>query len=164
MNNPTGRHSGLCERTGAMQQPVAQVIAIAERTVTVSVAGMPACARCAAGRGCGAGLLAGNPRERQLLLEAPPGIELRPGDRVTLELSPRHLLGASFALYGLPLVALVAVPAIADGLWGPLSDAALSGFALTGLVLALLAGRRRLRRAGCLRRFIPAIGARVADA
>lgn len=145
-----------------MTEPVADVVAVSGRSATVSVDADVACARCAAGKGCGAAFLSGPGRKRRFEVDVPDEIEVVTGDRVSLILSPRHLLKASFAVYGWPLAALVIAPAAAEALWGPLSELALVGVAVSALVLAFLAGRRRLRQEACLQQFVPSIGALVA--
>jgi len=138
--------------------PVATVLEVLESAVRVRVEGAPACPRCASGQGCGAGLLAGRRAERELTLERPAGLDLAPGDRVTLTLPGEKLLGASLLAYGLPLKALVVAPVAADRLWGPFGDASLAAIGAGALVAAIVAGRRLLARDRCLERLVPDVG------
>jgi sigma-E factor negative regulatory protein RseC len=144
-----------------MQQAIAEILSVSGRDATVAVAAS-VCARCAAGKGCGAGLLGAAARRRRFTVPVPEGCELRPGDRVSLMLAPRHLLRASLMVYGLPLAALVTVPGFANWWWGPLSDLSLSALALLAVAATVVAVRCRLRRDDCLQRFVPSIAARLA--
>ncbi len=142
--------------------PTATVLSIDEQGVTVSVDAALGCARCAAGKGCGAALLGGRRRPRVLTLERPPGMDLHEGDRVDLTLAPERLLQASLLAYGLPLAALVLLPLAAETLWGPYGDGELALLAAGGLVGAIVAGRRLLARDRCPAQLKPAIGGRAA--
>lgn len=138
-----------------MNPPVATVLEVFESTVRVRVEAAPACPRCASGKGCGAGLLAGRRAARELSLPRPPGFDLAPGDRVTLTLPGEKLLGASLLAYGLPLLALVVAPVAASKLWGPFGDAGLAAIGAGALAAAIVAGRRLLARDRCLERLVP---------
>ena len=61
----------------------------------VEIDGAPGCARCASGKGCGAGVLAGD--ERLLSVEAliANGLAVREGDRVSIQLAQKNLLRAA---------------------------------------------------------------------
>lgn len=144
-----------------MQQPVAEIVRLSGQTATVAVDAGVACARCAAGKGCGAALLAGDAGVRRFEVAVPDGLELATGDRVRLTLAPRHLLEASLAVYGWPLLALVAAPAAANALWGPLSDGVLLVVAALAVGVTLHRTRRRLERDACLERFVPSIAGRA---
>ena len=144
-----------------MNTPAATVISVDRQTVTVKVDATVACSRCAAGKGCGAGLIGGDRGAREFALPMPPGMRLQQGETVVLQMLPTRLLQASFLAYGLPLACMLLLPALADWLFGPLNDAVLAGTALAGLVSALLLGRRYLAREPCLRRLTPDIAGRV---
>ena len=119
------------------------------------------CPRCAAGKGCGAGIFGGGDARRVEALVA-DGLRVRAGDAVRIDLAPRNLLRAAGVIYGVPLVCGVAAAGLAYLLGagdGPGAVAALAGLA-GGLVL----GRWRLQRADCLRRFTPVVTARLAGA
>jgi positive regulator of sigma E activity len=79
------------------------------------------------------------------------------GDRVSIELAPRNLLRASLLVYGLPLAGAVGGAALAylSGFGDPGGAIA----ALAGAGAGLLAGRYRLRQAGCLKDLTPSIAA-----
>lgn len=116
-------------------------------SVQVCVTPRPDCARCAAGEGCGGGLLAKlvAPRDRFLNFPATDP-DLRVGQRVLIGLPGRALVVASLCLYGLPLTGLVAGTVLAS-LRYPGDLAAITGAAV-GLVVGIVAGRHFAGRAG----------------
>jgi len=121
----------------------------------VEVDRAPACARCAAGRGCGAGALAGADRPRRLEMRIAGGLEVNAGDAVDVGIGPGELLGAAATVYGLPLsgAALGAVLAwIGNG-----GDAAAAAGAIAGGVAGLLLARWRLRTSRCIAALTPTI-------
>lgn len=146
-----------------MNAPEARIIDITDGQAVCRVAGGPACPRCAAGRGCGAGLLSGSQAAREFRVDLPPAADYRVGDRVVLELSSRSLLRASLLAYGMPLVMLAAVPLAAERLWGPLGDATLALLALAAVAASVVAGRRFLRADPCLSQLQPSIAGRAQD-
>ena len=90
MDNPTGTiHSLVADVHGAR--------AIVEVDLST------ACPRCAAGKGCGAGLLVGSSRLRQVEAAIGPGMVLAEGDSVEISLASSNLLQAALIVYGLPL-------------------------------------------------------------
>jgi len=119
----------------------------------VDVEATLACPRCAAGRGCGAGLLDGRPGTRRIAARIAAGPEPAPGDTVCLRLDAHGLLQAALIVYGLPLAgaALAAAGAYLLGF----GDAGAALLAIGGLACGLALGRRHLRRAGCIVRFTP---------
>lgn len=147
-----------------MEQAFGRVIAIRDADSSlcaeVEVRGGVTCARCASGRGCGAALLGASHRNRRVEARIGSGIEVREGDEVRIELSPRRLLLASWLVYGVPLFgALIAASAahLAE-----LQDPYTALAALSGVGAGLFVARRRLRRTACLQRFTPTIVARMA--
>lgn len=141
MDNPTGRVVSLVDsRSGAR--------AVVEVDVAAS------CPRCAAGKGCGAGLLQSGGL-RQIEVEVPDGIQPHVDDRVEVSLAPHHLLQAAATVYGFPLTGGLAGAALAYGL--ALGDTAAAVAALVGLGGGLVASRWRLRQGSCLRRLTPTI-------
>ncbi|MBT8091537.1 MAG: SoxR reducing system RseC family protein [Gammaproteobacteria bacterium] len=145
-----------------MENPRGRVIQIetsrSSLLAEVEVNDAPSCARCAAGKGCGAGLLAGNKRRRVQALVA-NGVEIRTGDEVRIELAPRNLLRASWLVYGLPLTGAVTVAGGAYLL--QLGDFAAAFAAIVGLAAGMLVARYRLRETDCLREFTPTIVERL---
>jgi len=128
----------------------------------VEVAASHRCARCAAGKGCGAGLLGGDDRPRRVDALITQDLDLVEGDQVAIELAPDNLLRASLIVYGLPLLGAVTGAA---GAW--LSGAGDLGAAMTALAgvgVGNVAGRLRLQRSRCLRTFTPVVTARIGTA
>lgn len=146
-----------------MNSPVGTIVAINERTATVQVERTAACPRCAAGRGCGAGLLSGSTRPALLDVALAPGSRYTEGDEVRLMLEPSDLLQATLLVYGLPLAGAVLMLLAGWLLASPLSDPEAIAFAVAGLAAGLLAGRRQLNRRDCLKRFVPRIAGPAGD-
>ena len=144
-----------------MDSPVATIISISNETAIVAVSRTVACARCAAGKGCGAGLLSGKSKPVNLEVPVPETLNLQVGDKVNLELSPDSLLRASFLVYGLPLIGVISTLILGRLFAGPLSDGYAVGLAIVGLVTGLIAGRARIGRNRCLEQFVPKISARA---
>jgi len=143
-----------------MNAPEARVITAGSNVATVAVEAAAACARCAAGRGCGAGLLQKG-RTRLVRVRVADGLELEPGDTVRLELMPLHLLRATWLAYGLPLLALVLSVAAATAIAGVVSDIGVMAFGAAGLAGGLVAGRRILRRSDCLQYLTPVASEKI---
>jgi sigma-E factor negative regulatory protein RseC len=122
----------------------ATVLAVGPERALVRVSTAPACARCAAGQGCGAGLFERR-QAAELAVRVAPNLALRPGDRVRLELAPERLLAVAGLAYGLPLAGLVA-GALAAGGAAPGHELAAVIGALGGLAAGVLLGRRGLTR------------------
>lgn len=125
----------------------------------VDVRAEAVCARCAAGRGCGAGVFGARRGTRRLEISVDKALELVAGDTVSIELAPGNVLGAALVVYGLPLAGAATAALLAYALG--LGDAGAALLALGGLCAGALAGRRRLRRAGCLARFTPTLARAV---
>ncbi|GMR17339.1 MAG: hypothetical protein BMS9Abin32_422 [Gammaproteobacteria bacterium] len=128
-----------------MNSPTATVLAVEPAGLTLQVESAATCSRCAAGRGCGAGLLAAAAKTQQIRVPVADGMSLRPGDNVVLTLRPGALLRAAFIGYGMPL--LGALLALLPGPWlvhGP-GDAGAALLAAAGLGAGVLAGRGLLR-------------------
>ena len=90
-----------------------------------------------------------------------PGVDVRKGDEVRIELAPDSLLRAAWIVYGLPLVGALAGAGTA---WlAGANDLGAAGAALGGVFMGVLSGRARLRRASCLQRFTPTVTARLAS-
>jgi sigma-E factor negative regulatory protein RseC len=137
-----------------MNAPEATVVTAGSDFATVRVEAAAACARCAAGRGCGAGLLQ-NGRTRQIQVRVADGLRLAPGDCVRLYFEPRHLLRAASLAYGLPLLAMVLSVAAATAMADLVNDPGVVACGAAGLALGLIAGRGILRRDGCLQQLTP---------
>lgn len=147
-----------------MDSPRGRILSIhsdaAPPYAVVEVAAAPGCARCASGKGCGAGVLAGDERPRSVEALIGHGLAVREGDTVTIRLAPKNLLRAALIVYGLPLTGAIVASAAAWQLGA--SDPAAAAMALVGACVGLLIGRLRLRRARCLRDFTPMVTERLA--
>ncbi len=149
-----------------MESPRGRILSLHHETVPahalVELRAAPACARCAAGKGCGAGLLGGEGKRQHIDAVVAGGIEVAEGDEVRVELAPNNLLEAALVVYGLPLAGAVAgaVAAYAADTGDGWAVAAACG----GMIVGIVAGRLRLRNASCLRRFTPVVTARLAGA
>ncbi len=145
-----------------MESPVGRIVSIADGQAIVSVDAAEVCARCAAGKGCGAGLLTGSNRTRLIEVQLPPGMEIEPGDEVRLSLAPSHLLRAAVFAYGLPLGGIVVALGIGSILNKTLDDHLAIALKISGLVMGGLLGRHLLNRDACLRNLVPTISERNA--
>lgn len=145
-----------------MDSPVGKIVSIADGQATVFVDGAPICARCAAGKGCGAGLLTGGNRSRLIDVQITPGLDLKVGDDVKLTLAPSHLLRAAVFAYGLPLLGVVVAPGIAWFLNETLNEHFAVILAIGGLLTGAMIGRHYLNKDGCLRNLVPTIDERNA--
>ena len=123
--------------------------------ILVEVTADAACPRCAAGKGCGAGLMGGVAKERQIEAKLKHGLEVRSGDTVSVAMEPRNMLRAAIIVYGYPLLSALLGALLAWFL--NLSDMASALFALTGIAVGFLIARQRLRNTRCLREFTPVI-------
>ncbi len=124
-------------------------------TAIVDVEADAVCARCASGRGCGAGLFAARRTSRRLEIAVDEDLRLAEGEVVDVRLAPRNVLSAALLVYGLPLAGATAAAALALAL--SLGDAGAAAMALGGLLAGALIGRRRLRDTACLARFTPSV-------
>ena len=140
-----------------MDSPVGKIVSIGQGKATVAVERTAACPRCAAGKGCGAGLLSGSRRPALLEVSLSPQLSVGEGDEVRLTLEPAHLLRASLLVYGLPLAGMVLLLVAAWLIARPLSDPEAIAWAITGLAAGFFAGRWQLNRRDCLKQFIPRI-------
>jgi sigma-E factor negative regulatory protein RseC len=147
-----------------MDDPTGRIIAFVRDDhgvrALVDVDAQEVCPRCAAGRGCGAGIFSGRQKTRRVEARIAPGLDLHEGDTVQIELAPPNVLRAAAIVYGLPLSGAAIAAAIAY--LAGLGDAGAAALALLGLVAGLYVGRRRLDRQACLAQFTPIVAARVA--
>ena len=147
-----------------MENPQGTIVALirdADGTrAIVDVDAAAVCARCASGRGCGAGILAGGASSRRLELPVDKDLELAEGDVVGIELAPRNVLRAALIVYGPPLAGAVCGAALAH--LAALGDGAAAVMAIGGLSAGLVISRHRLRGDSCLARFTPTVTRRVA--
>lgn len=146
MDNPRGRVIAV---TGFAPAPHALV------EVDASIN----CARCAEGKGCGAGLLGRTSGSRRVEALIAVGLTVGEGDEVRIELAPGNLLQASMIVYGLPLSGAVLGAALAY--FSGLGELYAAMAALGGIFAGLTVARLRLQRATCLRQFTPTIVERL---
>lgn len=143
-----------------MDSPLGRIVSIADGQATVSVDAAAICARCAAGKGCGAGLLTGGNRTRMIEVQLSPGLGLKAGDEVRMTLAPSHLLRAAVLAYGLPLAGIVIALGAAWYLNQSLDDHFAIALAIGGLLIGGLFGRHFLNKDACLKNLVPSISAR----
>lgn len=132
-----------------------------ERRALLDVERQAICARCAAGKGCGAAVFGGEAGSRQLHAEIASGIEVREGQLVEIAMQSGDILRAAGTVYGLPMAGALVGAAAGWGL--ELGDAAAAGMAMVGVAGGFGVARRRLRQEGCLRHLAPEIIARVGE-
>jgi positive regulator of sigma E activity len=142
MDNPTGTVVGVLHAAGG-------------RRVTVEVDAATVCARCASGKGCGAGLWLGGGRSRQVEVAVDNRFEVGVGDTVQLKLAPSNVFAAAMHAYGAPLLGAVLGAGVAQLMaFGDVEAAAAS---LAGLAVGSFASRLHMSRPSCLARFEPRI-------
>lgn len=134
-----------------------QILAVHPGYAIVSVAPGQACPRCAAGKGCGAGLLYSAELQREIRVPLAAGSPLRAGDRVELGIPSSELLRAAIYAYGTPLAGMLLALAIAGLLPGPLTDSLAVLAATAGLATAWAGCRAWLSRPQCSMRLQPGI-------
>ena len=125
------------------------------RTALVEVRAETVCARCAAGKGCGAGLFGKREALRRIEVAVPERAAIHEGDAVKLVMQDRDLLLASTIVYGWPLAGGVIAALLAWRLGG--SDGTTALAALGGIGAGVWLARRRVRDSSCLQRFTPRI-------
>lgn len=143
-----------------MDSPVGRIVAVADGRATVSVNTAAVCSRCAAGKGCGAGLLGAGNQPRLIEVRLESGMQLKPGDEVSLTLAPSHLLRAAMLAYGLPLAGVIIALGLAWYTNHALEDHFAVALAVGGLVAGLLIGRHFLNQDGCLKKLVPTVAER----
>ena len=130
------------------------VVSISSASVTLDVDATLACARCASGKGCGAAYFASG-RDRQIRAQVLPGVQVREGQRVQVELAGSNLLRAAVLVYGVPLAGAVAGASLAWALEA--GDLVAAVLAVAGIGAGLVVSRLRLRRDHCLQQFTPVV-------
>ena len=147
-----------------MEMPIAKILSVSANRATVEVEPAAICARCAAGKGCGAGLFGAGRQSGQMEVDVVGSLALHAGERVYLNLEPANIVKASLVSYGLPLLGLILTPGLAWALQGPMNDLVAAAYAAGGLLAGVVAGRWYLSQQECLRNFVPTIRRRVVDA
>ena len=146
-----------------MDKATGKIVSVCAASATVSVADT-GCPRCAAGKGCGAGLFSGRSGSTEVELQLPAGHQYRVGDEVTLSIASSSLLRAALLAYGLPLAGTVLALTIGWLVLAPLSDRAAALIALAGLLAGFVVGRSQLRKDDWCKQFVPSIDRRDHDA
>jgi sigma-E factor negative regulatory protein RseC len=142
-----------------MDNPEGRVVSLADSAdgvhAIVAVDAASVCPRCAAGKGCGAGIFASGAGTRQIEANVRPGLTIAVDDVVEISLAPDNLLRAAVIVYGVPMFGAVIGAALAYIF--SLGDAAAAVSALLGLAAGLLLGRWRLKRTGCMQQYVPTV-------
>jgi len=120
------------------------------------------CPRCAAGKGCGAGIFNGTEKRRSVQAQVSDNMILHKGDSVELQLAPASVLAAAGTVYGLPL--LGALLAAAAAWFLRLGDAAAAAAAVLGLAGGFMLGRWKLQRRECIGDLMPTVGKKLHNA
>jgi len=145
-----------------MDTPQGKILSVIDdalgRRAIVDVGAGVACPRCAAGKGCGAGLFARQNENRCLEASIPDGLQFAAGEVVEVSVLPDNVLRAALIVYGLPMFGAVATVATAYAL--ALNDIATAAAALGGLSLGLVVARWCLSRQVCRKRFVATISRR----
>lgn len=139
-----------------MDKASGKIISVCGNVATVSVANT-GCPRCAAGKGCGAGLLTGRAGSTEVELQLPSAHHYRAGDEVSLSIASSSLLRAALLAYGLPLAGTVLALTLGWVVMAPLSDLAAAIIALAGLLAGFIAGRNQLKKDDWCKQFVPSI-------
>lgn len=131
-------------------------------SATVEVETVDFCARCAKGKGCGAGLFGNSRGPRQFEAPVLGPMKLQAGDEVLIELAPDSVLRAASIVYGAPLVGML----IAGGIsyLAHMTDGQSALVLAGGIIGGACISHWRLRRRNCLRQFTPTITQRLATA
>jgi len=146
------------ERQGEVLECVGQL-------ARIRVAPAAGCSRCAAGEGCGQGLLGAMrsaPSPGEFWVTVPGDERVTPGDRVLLRMRPSALVAGAAMVYMVPLLGLVLGALLAEVLIGS-SDGGTTAAGIAGLAGGLLLARYRLRSAREAGRYEPVFVRRVPD-
>lgn len=146
-----------------MENPRGRIISLhaanSDSYAIIEIESKAACARCAAGKGCGAGLLGGDAAVRRVEAMIASGVDVQQGDEVLISLEPKNLLQAAMLVYGMPLLGVVLATTVAYGLG--LGDVAAALTALAGIGSGFFLARLKLQDSRCLRQFVPTVTGRA---
>ncbi len=123
----------------------AVVVAVEGRLAWVEAQRQSACGQCAAAKGCGTATLSKVFRHRPARIVALNPIGARVGERVVVGVQSRLLVQGAWLVYGLPLLAMFAVPLTVQALFlhgSPLAEGWQIVLAALGLGGALWGVRR----------------------
>jgi len=98
-----------------------QVVRCAEQSIWVRLGSQSGCTACDNGKGCGAGVFAKLLQRKPAIIELPrQGVDVEPGQMVTLAFPEQVYLQMVLTYYGWPLLAALAGAAAAFGFGGRL--------------------------------------------
>ena len=137
-----------------MESAIGKISALNGVVATVAVDSPMACQRCAAGKGCGAGIFQAAEKSREIEVRIPADMMVRPGDTIELTIGPKFLLRAAMLAYGLPLAGVVLFPGLAWLISGSIADNVGIALAITGLAAGLILGRQILQRESVCEQFV----------
>ena len=141
-----------------MESAIGRISTLRDRIATVVVESPVACKRCAAGKGCGAGIFQDTGKPHEIKIEIPAGMCVSDGDTIELTIGRKFLLRAAMLAYGLPLLAMVGFLGLAWMVAGNPGDGAGIVIAVSGLLVGLLIGRQILDRESICEQFVPSVG------
>ncbi|MBU2954131.1 SoxR reducing system RseC family protein [Marinobacter sp. F3R08] len=123
-----------------------RVVALRGDRAWVQTIRTSACQSCSARTGCGQKVLAAASGGRANQILVSNSVNARVGDEVTIGIDDQALLGASFLVYAVPLLLMVAASVIGHQVSGGHDGVSMLA-AIVGLGLGFVAGRH-LQRAG----------------
>ena len=121
------------------------------------------CQRCAAGKGCGAGLFAGLLRGRLSHVKAVFREPLKVGDLVMIGIAESALLGAAILLYIIPLVGLFVVAWLGGVAYPGNKELAVFIGGVTGFMVSWMVIRHAARNQQWARLFQPVVVQTLAE-
>ncbi len=146
----------------AAQAPYGDVVAVFDQSgrqfARVRISTAIACARCEAGKGCGAGILGGGGRIREIDAELAPGLSVAVGDTVDIAMQSTRLLQAAVIAYGYPLAAGLSGAGVAMAFGA--DDAVAAAVTLPSLLCGYFVAKLRLATGRCAEGMTPLITGR----
>jgi sigma-E factor negative regulatory protein RseC len=100
-----------------MIEQIGKVVATTDGVAWVQTIQQSACASCAASKGCGAAVLEKIPLGKTMQMPVVDRLGVRVGDSVVIGIPDDALLKASFVVYFLPLLLMLALAVAAGRLW-----------------------------------------------
>lgn len=140
-----------------MESVAAKIREINGRVATVVVTAAPMCPRCAAGRGCGAGIFHSGTNYPSMRIALPPSLRVEVDDEIRLAIDPRKLLLGAGLAYGIPLVAMVVALFVAQWVFGGMGDMGGIVVASGGLLTGMAVSRIYLARKPACKELIPVV-------
>lgn len=140
-----------------MNSITGQIVSLEDGFARVDVPSSALCSRCAAGRGCGAGLFGSGSAQQFVDVSLPAVNHFRVGDKVTIGIESSSLLQASWLAYGFPLAGALLFIGLGLITTRPLGDWSAAGLALSGMAAGWLLSRAKLGKPQCARKFRPVL-------